>query len=331
MRFLIAATTILKNAFVLFFAVISFITNAQNCVKPIYKITWNNISQPNLSDGSITVYQIQSATHYEILFGADEEFDFNQAVKFAPGEDKIEIKGLSNPTGKDTYRIRVYNGKDCFRTDVVELGQLYFAKDLENTAVELIQGVDNPSPKIDDVVTFTTLVQSKGTTLIENLEVKQFLTPSLEVIYFHADKGSYSQYANTWDIGELKGGQSLKLVIRARVKSTGLSYLTSYISGINKYNLVYGQNIPTQGSDYDIAATNCVSVPIQIKQNQVYSISLPSYKGVTWYYKDLAGNFSQIDEFTNPSVAEINPDSSLSIKQGGEYTFTKKSGRMYFQ
>lgn len=318
------AMRIIRACLFLFLAVASFSIHAQDCIKPIYKITWNNVSQPNLSDGSITVYQIQSATHYELLFGNEEEFNFAEAVKFKAGEDKIEIKGLSNPAGTDTYKIRVYNGENCYRTDVVKLSQLYFAKDLENTAVELIQGVDNPSPKVDDVVTFTTLVQSKGTSKVENLEVKQFLTESLEVIYFYADKGTYSQYARTWNIGDLKGGQSIKLVIRARVKSTGLSYLTSYISGINKFSIIYGQSIPTQSSEYSIAATNCVSVPIQIKQNQIYSIRLPTYKGVTWYYKDLAGNFSEIDEFTNPSIAEVNKDSSLSIKQGGEYTFTKK-------
>lgn len=314
----------MKNLIALLLLLSSCVAFAQDCVKPIYKITWNNVSEPNLSDGSITVFQIQSASHYEIIYGEEGEFDFADAVEFKPGEDKIEIKGLSNPSGKDIYRIRVYNGENCYRTDLVELAQLYFAKDLENSEVEVIQGVDNPSPAIGDIVTFTTLVQSKGTSKVTDVEVKQFLTESLEIINFYADKGTYSEYAKTWNIGEMRGGQSIKLVVRARVKSTGLSYVTSYLSQVNRYSIVYGQNIPTQDSSIPIAATNCVSVPIAIKQNQVYSISLPNYKGVTWYYKDVAGNFSQIDEFTNPAVAEINIDSSLSIKQGGEYTFTKQ-------
>ena len=317
-------TSFCKVIFFAFFVLGSYYTKAQKCEKPIYKITWQNVTQPNLSDGFIRISEMSNLSHYEVVIGENALFDFEQATIYDPSEAFIELKGLSNPTGTEVYWIRMYNGRDCFRTEKIELSQLFFAKDRENTAVELIQGVDNPSPGVGDIVTFTTLIQSKGTTKVENLEVTQYLTGSLEVIFFFADRGNYNQTAKVWNIGELKGGESLKLVVRARVKTQGLSYATSFISSINQFDLLYGQSIPTQDSDYKTMATSCVSVPISIQANQSYRIVLPDYEGITWYYKDPAGNYSKIDEFTNPNIAEINPDSSLNIKQGGEFTFTKK-------
>lgn len=72
------------------------------------------------------------------------------------------------------------------------------------------------------------------------------------------------------------------------------------------------------------SGTSCVTVPIAINSSEVYSIVLKEYKGIKWYYKDASGNFSEINDRTNPALAVINPDSSLTVKQGGEFSFSKK-------
>ncbi len=315
----------------LYLILITQIGTAQvtKCQKPLYSIGWNNVSNPKKSDGSIIIKNISFATHYDVVTG-NTPFDFNEATKIKSGQYTVRINGLANPTEDTQYFVRVYNGASCYRDDTINLSHIYFAKDRDEMALSVVQGADIASPQLNDVVTLTTLVQNKSTQDIENLELKQIISKSLDIIYFYADRGTYESSARSWIIGKLKGGEVLKLVIRVKVTQVGLSYMTSYVSRLNDMSLVYGQTIPNQDPYYKSMATTCVSVPIQIKNNQIYTISLKNYEGITWYYKDAAGNFSEITEYTNPAVAEINLDSSLSIKQGGEYTFTRRVGECSF-
>ncbi len=294
------------------------------CKMPLYSITWKNVSSPKKSDGSISLFNLTYATHYEIITGDNAKFDFAQATAIPVGQYTVNLKGLANPSKDTDYFVRVYNGEQCFRTDTINLSRIIFAKEIDRLTINVVQGADIPTPQINDEVTFTTIVQNKSTIDASNVELKQILSTSLEVIYFYTDKGQYVKNASTWVIGTLKGGEALKLVIKARVTEMGLAYNTSYISKVDNLNIKYGATLPTQDPFYKSMATTCVSVPIQIKSNQVYTINLRDYNGITWYYKDAAGNFSEITEYTNPAIAEINMDSSLSIKSGGEYTFTKQ-------
>jgi hypothetical protein len=302
-----------------------------NCKVPIYAVGGTNVSSSKTNDGKILIHWIKDATHYEIIGKQETPFDFNEAIPLEPGQREVEIRGLINPNKDVVYKIRLYNGSEsCYTDQSVHLSHINFAEKLEYTQIEVIQGVDNPSPKIGDIVTFTTIVQNKGSKIGTNIELKQFYTPSLELIYYFSDIGAFTPVGNVWQIGDLPVGKTPKLIVRARVTEEGLSYLTSYLSKANGHNIIYGQPLPTQDNSHAIAATNCVSVPINLKKDDVYRISLQKYKGLTWYYKDAAGNFSDINEFTNPAIAEVNADSSLSIKQPGEYTYIKKVGACTF-
>lgn len=301
-----------------------------SCKVPTYSVGGKNVTNSSTSDGKITISGIENATHYEILEN-NTPFDFSLASELVEGQSSVEIKGLKNPSLDAAYKIRLYNNSEqCFTDQSVHLSHINFAEKLDYTQIEVIQGVDNPSPEIGDIITFTTIVQNNGGQAATNLELKQFFSESLELVYFFADIGEFTPIGNVWQIGNLKPGNQPKLIIRARVKEQGLSYLTSYISKANSYTIFYGQQLPTQDNSHAIAATSCVSVPIEIKKDEVYRVSLDSYANLTWYYKDAAGNFSAINETTNPTIAEINADSSLSIKQGGEYTYTKQIGECTF-
>ncbi|AWV98859.1 T9SS type A sorting domain-containing protein [Arcticibacterium luteifluviistationis] len=301
-----------------------------SCKVPTYSVGGKDVSNSTVNDGKITISGVENATHYEIL-ESTTPFDFSLASELVEGQTKVEIKGLKNPSLDLVYKIRLYNKTEqCFTDQSVHLSHLNFAEKLDYTQVEVIQGVDNPSPQIGDIITFTTIVQNNGGQSASNLELKQFFSESLELVYFFADIGEFTPIGNVWQIGSLSPGQQPKLVIRARVKEQGLSYLTSYVSKANGYIIFYGGQLPTQDNTHAIAATSCVSVPIEIKKDEVYRVSLDSYANLTWYYKDAAGNFSEINETTNSTIAEINVDSSLSIKQGGEYTYTKQIGECTF-
>ncbi len=297
-----------------------------SCQVPVYGVTGKDVSGPGKKDGRIKIIGIQNATHYEILSGSTN-FDFKEAIELN-GQKTIELRGLSNPDKKTLYRVRLYNGsEECYTDQSVHLSHILYADDLDYTELSVIQGVDNPSPEIGDIVTFTTVISNSGSLGAKNVEVNQFYSQSLEIIYYYADMGDFSPITSTWKIGNVNAGASPKLVIRARVKNAGLSYLTSYISRANAYFLVYGDPLPTQDSSHPIAATSCITVPIEIKKDEVYRITLQNYNGLKWYYKDAAGNYAEINDYTNPAIAEINSDSSLSIKQSGEFTYTRTVGK----
>ena len=300
-------------------------TPVGQCSLPIFAVTGKDVSSKNINDGQIIISGIKDATHYEVIAGETTNFNFAYATALDPGQIRVELKGLANPAGNTLYKIRLYNqNAGCYTEQSVHLSHINYAENLEYTQVELIQGVDNPTPQIGDIVTFTTLVQNKGSKTINTVEVTQILSKSLDIIYAYADMGNYNFIGNQWSVGNVVPGRTPKLVVRVKVTEEGLAYITSHISRANGYKLQYGESLPSQDGSLRIAATNCVTVPIAIKKDQVFNVSLASYKGLTWYYKDAAGNYAEINEYTNPAIAEINPDSSLSIKQGGEYTYTKK-------
>jgi uncharacterized repeat protein (TIGR01451 family) len=298
-----------------------------NCSLPVYGVTGKDVSGKGRNDGRIRIIGIQNATHYEILKGNAAEFDFKLASPLN-GQTTVELRGLTNPDSKTIYRVRLYNGSEtCYTDQSVHLSHILYAENLDYTELSVLQGVDNPSPAIGDIVTFTTTISNGGTKVANNVEISQFVSSGLDIIYFYADAGEFSSVTGTWRVGAVAAGRRPKLVVRARVKNDGLAYLTSYLSRINEYYLKYGDPLPTQDSSHPVAATSCITVPIQIKPNEVYKINLQSYAGLKWYYKDAAGNFSEIDQNTNPAIAVINSDSSLSIKRSGEFTYTRTIGK----
>jgi uncharacterized repeat protein (TIGR01451 family) len=297
------------------------------CKRPTFTTRHNDVTSPTTSDARLLITAIDYTTHYEIIEGNNTPFDFAQSVKLPDGLSEIEIKNISNPTGKKIYRIRLYNGgADCYTDEIVTFEHMNFAVDRDYATVELVQGMDNSTPKIGDIVTFTALVQNKGTKTSEDIEVRLIQSLSLETVNFYTEKGAYTSIGNIWRVGKLSGGQVVKLVLRLKVKATGLSYLSSYISqeGDKIFDFDDAQASGIVGGKR--SGTSCVTVPIAINSEEVYKMVLKQYKGIKWYYKDASGNFSEINERTNPALAVINPDSSLTIKQGGEFSFSKKVG-----
>jgi hypothetical protein len=298
-----------------------------DCLFPTFSVQAIDVTSENGNDGKLIISNIYDATHVEIILGKVTPFDFNLANPVDVTQKTMYINNIENPTGLKFYRIRMYNqNKNCYTDQVARFEHVNFAKDREFSAVELIQGVDNQVPQINDIVTFTAVVSSKGNKISAGVEVKQFLSSTLEIINFYTDRGTYTPTGGIWNVGDMYGGQTGKLVIRAKVKAQGLSYATTYISRTNGVNNVLGQLQASDDGTLKSFATNCVSVPISIKSGEIYNVVIKKYKGIKWYYKDPTGNFIEITKETNPSIASINTDSSLTVKQGGEYTFTKKVG-----
>ncbi|MFC3809163.1 T9SS type A sorting domain-containing protein [Lacihabitans lacunae] len=298
-----------------------------NCTFPSYTTSNTDVTSSTNNDGKLLILNIYNTTHYEIIEGTNTPFDFAASTVFDQTQNKIEIKNISNPTGYKIYRVRLYNeSPTCFSEQTIVFEHMNFAVNREYTRLELVQGVNNSTPKSGDLVTFSTIVQNKGTKTAENVEIKVVSTETLETVTFYTEKGTYSSLGNTWVIGSLEGGKSVKLVVTAKVRAEGLSYFSSYIAkeGTSSFTYAQAQLDGVEGSKR--SGTSCVTVPIAIKNDEVYNVVLKEYKSVKFYYKDASGNFSEINDKTNPALAVINKDSSLTVKQSGEYSFSKKVG-----
>lgn len=297
------------------------------CLFPSYTTRQSDVTSPKNSDAKFSITNINDATHYEIIEGLTTPFDFKKAIALNPGQNTVEIKNIPNPDKDLVFRIRLYNGSATCKIDQkIIFEHVNFAENRDYAQLEIVQGVDNSTPKLDEIVTFTTVILNKGTIKADDIEVRIISSQTLEVTTFYTEQGSYTSLGNIWKVGSLEGGKAVKLVVRCKVRANGLSYYSSYISAESGLSYTFDQSQSSGNQTTKRSGINCVSVPISIKNNEVYNVVLKNYKGVKWYYKDISGNFSEINKNTNPALAVINPDSSLTVKQGGEFSFSKRVG-----
>ena len=185
-----------------------------NCTFPSYTTSNTDVTSSTNNDGKLLILNIYNTTHYEIIEGTNTPFDFAQSIALAPFQKEVEIKNISNPTGKKTYRIRLYiENEECHTDANIVFEHMNFAVDRDYTTLEMIQAVDNSKPQLDELVTFTTIIQNKGTKTSESIEVRLIQSLNLETINFYTEKGQYTSVGNIWKVGTLEGGKSVKLVL----------------------------------------------------------------------------------------------------------------------
>lgn len=296
-----------------------------DCYPPIFTLRSVDVTQANTNDAQLILSNIQNARRYAVSEKGTAEMTYAKATVFDPTKKEVIIKGLPNPAEFTSYTVRVYNSETCFADQTIILEHVNFADLVDETRLELIQAVDNHNPVIDETVTFTTIISNKGNKAATGVEIQTLISSSLKVVYFYADKGTFESTSGLWGIGNVNGGESIKLVVKAKVLQQGLSYLTSYIWRQNgKERDIKARNGADGGDDYGVS---CVSVPISLKKGENYKVTLQKYSGVKWYYKNVSsGIYEEVTKNTPADIAVINKDSSLSVLKGGEYTFSKLVG-----
>ncbi len=295
------------------------------CFPPTFTLRSVDVTKAGTNDARIIISNIDNATRYAISENGAAGIDYSKSILINIGKKEIEIKNLPNPATIKTYTVRVYNTETCYIDQNIVLEHVNFATLTDYSKLELIQAVDIHTPQLDEVVTFTTLIINRGNKAATGVTVQNLLSSSLKVVYFYADKGIFESIGGSWGVGNVNGGETLKLIIKAKVTQPGLAYCTSYIWRQNgKEKDTKTLSVKTDESDYGVS---CVSVPISLKKDETYRVTLKKYSGVKWYYKNVASGFyEEITKDTSPNIAVINKDSSLNIVRGGEYTFSKASG-----
>lgn len=296
-----------------------------DCYPPIFTLRSVDVTQANTNDAQLILSNIQNARRYAVSDKGTAEMTYAKATLFDPTKKEVVIKNLPNPADLTSYTVRVYNSETCFADQTIILEHVNFADLVDETRLELIQAVDNHNPVIDETVTFTTIISNKGSRPATGVEIQTLISSSLKVVYFYADKGTFESTSGLWGIGSVSGGETIKLVVKAKVLQQGLSYLTSYIWRQNgKERDIKARTAADGGDDYGVS---CVSVPISLKKGENYKVTLQKYSGVKWYYKNVSsGVYEEVTKNTPSDIAVINKDSSLSVLKGGEYTFSKLVG-----
>ncbi|MFY7910469.1 MAG: T9SS type A sorting domain-containing protein [Emticicia sp.] len=296
-----------------------------DCLPPIFTLRSIDVTQPNTNDAQLILSNIQNARRYSVSEKGTAEMTYAKATVLDPTKKEVVIRGLPNPANFTSYTVRVYNSETCFADQTIVLEHVNFADLVDESRLELIQAVDNHNPTINETVTFTTIISNKGNKAATGVEIQTLISSSLKVVYFYADKGVFESTSGLWALGNVNGGETIRLVIKAKIVLQGLSYLTSYIWRQNgKERDIKARTATDGGDDYGVS---CVSVPISLKKGENYKVTLQKYSGVKWYYKNVStGIYEEITRNTPADIAVINKDSSLSVLKGGEYTFSKLVG-----
>ena len=89
--------------------------------------------------------------------------------------------------------------------------------------------VDNPTPMIDDNVTFMITVTNNGQSQFTGIIVSEPLPSGYQYVNSNASLGTYSPVTWMWTIPTLNAGQSATLTVTAKVMSTGVYMNTATI------------------------------------------------------------------------------------------------------
>lgn len=123
--------------------------------------------------------------------------------------------------------------------------------------VSLEKSVDNPSPNIDENVTFTIVVTNDGPDNVTGIEVRDALPPGLGFLAAFESKGAYNNSTGIWTVGDLNVGASATLRITASVDTPGTKTNIAQVSAADQEDIdsVPNNNVPGEDDQDDAQVT----------------------------------------------------------------------------
>ncbi|WP_375448641.1 SdrD B-like domain-containing protein, partial [uncultured Fibrella sp.] len=187
--------------------------------------------------------------------------------------------------------------------------------------LKLEKTISNASPALGDVITYTVAVTNTGSATATSVVVSESMTAGLSTyLSSTAGVGSFTFNVNTftgsWTIGSINPGQTVTLLITARVDGEGVSFNSAEVASMDGTDV---NSTPGNGSlvedDYDNA---CFSVPLTWYTGDEYIVDKPAgFTAVTWLI-----NGNPISATT--TEASVDASGNLTIKAPGIYSFTGK-------
>ncbi|QMW01114.1 Cna B-type domain-containing protein [Spirosoma foliorum] len=166
------------------------------------------------------------------------------------------------------------------------------------TTLELDKFVDKSKAKLGDILTYAVVITNTGSTTATNVVVTDSSTTGLTYNPTSVTAPTGTTFSlgtpnSTWTIPSLSPGQSLSLIIQARVDSAGILYNKAYIPGDT--------------------ATVCSSIPFVMCAGDSYAFTLTAPTGRSSYkwYKDnveIVGQTTNVLEVTAPGTYSLAVD-----------------------
>lgn len=151
--------------------------------------------------------------------------------------------------------------------------------------LSLDKAISTSTPNIGDPIVFTLTVANDGNAPATNVEVTDLLPSGLTYISDNS-ANAYNSGTGIWTIPSIPVGGTATIDITASVDVDGVLTNTAEITRMDEVDL---DSSPGNGNIYeDDYATVCLSVPIQVCQEEPFSIELMAPPGLSTYqwYKD---------------------------------------------
>ncbi len=186
--------------------------------------------------------------------------------------------------------------------------------------LSLSKSVDRKMAMLGDTVTYTIKVWNEGQGDATGVVVTDSLNMGVQFVSQTTAAGSYNPTTRQWTIGSLAQGDTVRLLIRARVVAQGVWFNTAEITSMTEKD---EDSTPGNGVDgEDDIDRECFTVPVLVCRGQGTAVDLmvpAEYTGVVWFRKTQGGEPVQVATGNTFQVVE----SELGTY---EYTFTSNSG-----
>ena len=100
----------------------------------------------------------------------------------------------------------------------------------------LVKTVDNPTPNVGDVITFTITLNHNGPDPATNVAVQDLLPAGLTFVSATPSQGTYTPATGAWSVGAMNPGTSNTLLIQATVVSASPQVNTATISHSDQFD-----------------------------------------------------------------------------------------------
>ena len=212
---------------------------------------------------------------------------------------------IINPDGTIKYTPNPnFSGKDCLiyqicdKVNTMQCDTALVCVNVSATKSDIkITKKLNGNTKVvalNDIVTYTILVENLGPDNATNVVVKDSLGAGLQYISSTVSAGTFT--SPTWSIPTFSNGASATLTVTAKVISEGVSFNFAKVKSSDQVDLVTSNN----------EAQACVSVPIKLCSGDNLEVSVPTqYTNVVWFN----------------GLNQVGTGNVLVISQSGSYTF----------
>lgn len=152
--------------------------------------------------------------------------------------------------------------------------------------LSLTKAVDNSSPNVGEVVTFTLTINNAGPSTATGVAVTDTLPGGLTFVSASPSQGNFSSTGGLWTVGELASGASATLNLTARVISAGTKTNSAQVTAAGQADIDSTPNNSDPAEDdqasvavnpqvADLSLTKVAdSTSPNVSQNVVYTITL---------------------------------------------------------